>query len=69
MQWGCCASYMLFFMTFFEYAFYNNGVDIPAEHILVYMSLALCLIGPLVLINNISVFAKFSIISIVICVL
>lgn len=24
MQWGCCVSYIIFFMKFFEYVFYHT---------------------------------------------
>ena len=55
-QWGCCASYIIFFMKFFEYAFYHS-TDIDITHEIVYLCLALCIILPMTLINNMSKFA------------
>lgn len=59
MQWGCCASYILFFMEFFEYAIYKHTTA-NFEHEIVYLCFALCIITPLIFINNMAVFTKFS---------
>ncbi|CAK76991.1 unnamed protein product (macronuclear) [Paramecium tetraurelia] len=62
MQWGCCASYVLFFMEFLEYAIYHHQ-DVIFSHQLIYLSIAMCIIIPLVFINNMTLFTKFSTIA------
>ncbi|CAD8131453.1 unnamed protein product [Paramecium pentaurelia] len=62
MQWGCCASYVLFFMEFLEYAIYHHQ-DVVFSHQLIYLSIAMCIIIPLVFINNMTLFTKFSTIA------
>lgn len=62
LQWGCCASYILFFMEFFEYAFYRSA-DVSLPHELLYLLLALVIILPMTLIDNIATFAKYNAIS------
>ncbi|CAD8091797.1 unnamed protein product [Paramecium sonneborni] len=59
MQWGCCASYVLFFMEFLEYAIYHHQ-DVVFSHQLLYLAIAMCIIIPLVFINNMTLFTKFS---------
>lgn len=68
MQWGCCASYVLFFMEFFEFAIYHS-TNMSFEHELVYLGFAMCIVLPLIFINNMAVFAKFSAVSNVIITL
>jgi len=60
MQWGCCASYILFFMEFIEYAFFNS-YEQTWLHELIYICLALCVILPMSLIDNFAKFARFSV--------
>lgn len=57
--YGGPISYLLFFFGFFEYVFYDN-LNPSLEHKLVYISIALCLIIPLTLINDFSVLARYS---------
>jgi proton-coupled amino acid transporter len=59
MQWGCCASYVLFFMEFLEYAIYHHH-DVVFSHQLIYLAIAMCIIVPLVFINSMTIFTKFS---------
>lgn len=59
-QVGCCVSYVIFFLKFFEHAFNttgNKGDDV------IYIALALCIILPMSLVNDIAVFAKASILG------
>ncbi|CAD8170756.1 unnamed protein product [Paramecium pentaurelia] len=62
MQWGCCASYILFFMEFLEFAIYHHQ-DVVFSHQIIYLSIAMCIIIPLVFINNMTLFTKFSTIA------
>lgn len=65
MQWGCCAGYILFFMQFVEYAVFDS-LSISETHQLLYLFVALCIVVPMTLINNVAVFARFSFLSSVI---
>lgn len=49
-------------MEFFEYAFYHTS-NIEFSHEIVYLLLALCIILPMTLINNITHFAKYNLLS------
>lgn len=60
MQWGCCISYIIFFMKFFEYVFYHTD-DPSLQHELVYLAFALCIIVPMSFIDNLAYFTKFNI--------
>ena len=49
-------------MEFFEYAIYHNtGANF--EHEIVYLGFAMCIIVPLIFINNMAMFTKFSALS------
>ncbi|KRX08332.1 hypothetical protein PPERSA_01793 [Pseudocohnilembus persalinus] len=59
-QIGCCVSYVIFFLKFFEYAFQTAGNKMDD---LIYLFIALCIILPLSLINDVSFFKRTSIIG------
>ena len=54
-QIGCCVSYIIFFTKFFEHAFSTENSKATD---LLYISIALCVILPMTLINDITLFAK-----------
>jgi hypothetical protein len=60
-QVGCCVGYFIFFIKFFENSF--NTIGNKTDDI-VYLILALCIILPMSLINNIALFVKVIIIII-----
>ncbi|CAD8190975.1 unnamed protein product [Paramecium pentaurelia] len=62
MQWGCCISYVIFFMEFFEIAFYGNDTS-TFQHQLYYLLIALLILLPMTLIQNMAVFTKVSAIA------
>ncbi|CAD8095657.1 unnamed protein product [Paramecium sonneborni] len=62
MQWGCCISYVIFFMEFFEIAFYGNAQS-TFQHQLYYLLIALLILLPMTLIQNMAVFTKISAIA------
>lgn len=57
---GCCVSYVIFFLKFFEHAFNTTGNR--ADDI-IYLFLALCIILPMSLVNDIKTFSKASIVG------
>lgn len=61
-QWGCCASYMLFFVEFFENAIYHT-TSVKIGHEIIYLLFAMCIILPMTLINNLSLFVKLNAVS------
>lgn len=56
-QIGCCISYIIFFLKFFEYVFDTEGNRAASVG---YLFLAIAIIIPLSFINNIQVFVKYS---------
>lgn len=62
MQWGTCASYLLFFMQFIEYAVFDS-LYVSDTHQFFYFLAALLIIVPLTLIDEFALFARFSVIS------
>mmetsp|Transcript_15577 Transcript_15577/g.1400 ORF Transcript_15577/g.1400 Transcript_15577/m.1400 type:complete len:124 (+) Transcript_15577:475-846(+) len=57
---GCCVSYVIFFLKFFEHAFNTTGNR--ADDV-IYLFLALCIILPMSLVNDIKTFSKASIVG------
>ncbi|KAL4441416.1 hypothetical protein ABPG74_013711 [Tetrahymena malaccensis] len=61
-QFGCCISYIIFFLKFFEHVFEDEN-ETNKLHEFLYLCIALAIILPMNLINNISLFAKISFVA------
>lgn len=60
LQIGCCVSYVIFFLDFFEQVFEASGKK-SAD--IIYLLLAMTIIMPLSMLDNIKLFAKYSFIG------
>lgn len=58
---GCCVSYVIFFVKFFEFAFGTTSSDTLDD--MLYLCLALAIILPMSVVNDIAVFSKASIVG------
>lgn len=60
-QIGCCISYVIFFLKFFESAFDIAGSS--NNHDFIYLLIALFIIVPMSFINNVATFSKISFVA------